>query len=300
MPKVTGPLFSLTAAGKLGDSICFQGGPSGTRAQLNPTHPDMQTSTQLVMRTSFLEAVASWNGLSGASKVVWEASAAGMAMTGYNLYLKTFLSGAMPYTPTEYVYSDNIAASLDDCMVVYSGAVWSINLSVLVMGAGRYLSTVQRLGVGMRFLNVAIPQGATVLESHITMTCWETESGVTVNTKVVGNLQPNAAAFGTIANYQSRRGTSCGGANNDLRTVSEVLWDGLPTWTGEVTYQSPSLNSVIEEILAQGSWGSGNALALFWDDHDARGTQSDGRRRLMYGWDDTPAKSAVLYIKAEK
>ena len=299
MPKVTGPLFSLTAAGKLGDSICFQGGPSGTRAQLNPTHPDMATLAQGSHREFFLLAVASWNGLSGASKLYFEQLAEGQGMTGYNLYLKTFLTGGTLPGPTIYEFSGRPPTNDSDVAMKFSGAVWDMTPTPVANAVGRYSSTAYAMGAGMRWINVNIPQGATVTEAHITWKCYLSNALTIINTKIVGNLQPNAAVFSSTANYQARRGTSCGGANNDLRTVEEVLFDAIPAWTGGVEYQSPSLNTVIQEILDQGAWVSGNALALFWDDHDGRGTNSDDRRRLVEDHYGDPTSAPLLYIKAQ-
>lgn len=105
MAKVKGALFSITAGGKLGNGISFQGGPSGTRAQLIPTHRDMQTAGQMSVRGSFQSAVSAWNALDGASKAYYETLAAGQAITGYNLYVKLFMLGQIEGPPAGGTYT---------------------------------------------------------------------------------------------------------------------------------------------------------------------------------------------------
>ncbi len=190
-----------------------------------------------------------------------------------------------------------VGAGTDDCIVYWlNGAAWTITTGDAQHGAGYFNANVNKMGGGMRWLNVTIPQGSTITAAYITLTSNAAQTATVVNTKIIGDDEDNAATFGTIANYQSRRGTSVGGANNNLRTTAEVLWDGIGNWALNTAYNSPEIKTVIQEIISRGGWSSGNALALFWDDHDVRGTQSAPRYRLSYAFNASPPNSPELTV----
>ncbi len=189
-----------------------------------------------------------------------------------------------------------VAASLDDTVVYFDGSAWQITNTNTGHWAGYYSSSILKVGAGARFQNVTIPPGATITSAYLTLTSEANESGTTVKIYIIGDLEPDAAAFSTIADYQARRGTSVGGANNNKRTVACVAWDSIGSWTLDSEYNSPDISAVIQEIINQGGWASGNALVLFWDDHDARGTQSSDIRRVAYAYDYSATKCAKLMV----
>ncbi len=193
-----------------------------------------------------------------------------------------------------------VGAGTDDCIVYWlNGAAWTITTGDAQHGAGYFNANVNKMGGGIRWLNVTIPQGSPITAAFITLTSNAVQTATVVNTKIIGDDEDNAATFGTIANYQSRRGTSVGGANNNLRTTAEVLWDGIGAWALNTAYDSPEIKTVIQEIISRGGWSSGNALALFWDDHDVRGTQSAPRYRLSHSFNASPPDSAELTVTWE-
>jgi len=191
-----------------------------------------------------------------------------------------------------------VGAGSDDCFVRNDGTAWIFNLTDVVCDAGYIAASYQKVGSGLRFLNVTIAPGAQISASYLTFKCFESMSGTVVRTKIIGNKEANAATFSTLADYQARRGTSVGGADNTKRTVAEVLWDNIPAWTAGVSYNSPEIRTVIQEIIDQAAWASGNALALFWDDHDGRSdtaTAYTGRR--AYSYDGSAVDAPKLYIE---
>jgi len=305
MVKLKGPLFSVGAHGTLGEVLSFQDGVAGPRAMIVPKHRDMYSTGQSRHRASFVSCVSLWNALSAASKAYYNGLAAKHCMTGYNWYLKGVLTGVSggggggPSLHTG-MFEGRMTAEDCDCKVYWNGSAWAyIDAGALNGGVGYYLSGGFKFGSGWRWVNVTIPVVATITAAYIACTSEDSQSSNTVRSKIIGDKEANAAVWTTLANYQGRRGTAAGGANNNLRTAAEVAWDSIGAWGLNSVYNSPDISSVIQEIVGQGGWASGNALALFWDDHEARGTQSDLILRNAFSYGGSPSKSPLLHVEYE-
>ncbi len=109
--------------------------------------------------------------------------------------------------------------------------------------------------VGIRFLNVSIPQGATVTNAFIEFTTDETDSGTT-NLVIKCEAHDNAARFVNVAYEISARTT----------TSASVSWSNVPAWgtVGEtgVKQQTPDLSIIVQEIVDRLGWSSGNAMVF--------------------------------------
>ena len=112
--------------------------------------------------------------------------------------------------------------------------------------------------IGLRFTNLGIPQGATINSATIQFTVDQSDTDTEPDTDVrfFGEKSSNAATFTTTAFDLTSR----------PRTTASVLWNDIPVWT--VPFQSgpdqlsPNLASIIQEIVNQPGWASGNALAI--------------------------------------
>ena len=102
---------------------------------------------------------------------------------------------------------------------------------------------------GMRFQNVTVAQGATInsatLTVNITSTSFDTPNGVTW----YGELATNAAEFTTTASDITNRSL----------TTATTVWSGSDIGAGD---HNLTVTSIVQEIVNQGGWASGNALAL--------------------------------------
>ena len=111
--------------------------------------------------------------------------------------------------------------------------------------------------VGMRFINVAIPQGATITKAYIQFTCDEIGSSNInpCNLTIKGQDADNAPTFTTAHNSITNRPT----------TSASVLWQPSNwnyvnrQWTRQKT---SDIASVIQEIVDRGGWQSGNSLVI--------------------------------------
>lgn len=193
-----------------------------------------------------------------------------------------------------------VGASTNDCRLYWDGAVWVFSVVSPYQQAGYYVLAEQKFGGGLCFLNVTIPQGAKILSAYLRLTASAAEDVATVNSRITGDKEANAAAWSTIEDYQARRGTVVGGANDNYITSAQVDWDNIGTWVIDTEYDSPDIALVVQEIVDQGAWASGNALALWWDDHDGRSsTTGTYPARQAYSYDGSTTKCAQLVVDFE-
>jgi chitodextrinase len=108
--------------------------------------------------------------------------------------------------------------------------------------------------VGLRFPGVSISQGATILSAHLQFAVDEVSTGA-ASLQVRGELSENAARY-----------TS---ANSDIGgrpTTSAVASWSPPDWTtvgsSGPAQRTGDLGALVQEIVSQPGWASGNALAL--------------------------------------
>jgi len=162
--------------------------------------------------------------------------------------------------------------------------------------AGWNLSDLYAGGCGLGFTGISAGKGSTIITAFLTLTAYSAYSNNDVNTRITGHLASNSPEFDDLADYQARRGTAVGGANNNNRTKAQVTWDKVSAMVGDSEYESPSIVSVIQEIINQATWVSGNALSLFWDDHENRSTNISYTYRNMYSYTGSSSKAPKLTI----
>jgi hypothetical protein len=109
--------------------------------------------------------------------------------------------------------------------------------------------------VGMRFVGVSIPQGATIQNAYVQFTADKAGSDSTSLT-VVGQDTDDAATFSASIN---------GDISSRVKTSAEVDWPNVPVWAkgaAGTAEQTPDLSSVIQEIVDRPGWTSGNSLVI--------------------------------------
>ena len=111
--------------------------------------------------------------------------------------------------------------------------------------------------VGIRFPDLGIPKGAVIISADITFTADETHSGATSLT-FRGEKSGDAATFTSNSNDISGR----------PKTSASVTWDASSTppmvaWNNAGDqFTSPSLVSIVQEIVNQSAWAYGNSMAF--------------------------------------
>jgi hypothetical protein len=87
MAKVTGPLFSVDARGKIADTLVFMGwrGLKTVRRWTKPANPN--TAAQQTTRGYFTDAVSLYHSLSAADKTALRVQASGQPYSGFNVWV---------------------------------------------------------------------------------------------------------------------------------------------------------------------------------------------------------------------
>jgi hypothetical protein len=111
---------------------------------------------------------------------------------------------------------------------------------------------------GLRFLDVQIPKGSTIVSAAIRFDADDVDDAEHVGNAYViieGELSPDAGVFENIVNNVSDR----------PKTTAQVQWTSEPWPVDGGSHQkalTADISSVIQEIIDQDGWVSGNALVL--------------------------------------
>jgi hypothetical protein len=113
MAKVTGPLMSMSATGQLGGQIIFAGLGKGSRAyKLKPPKGTGNPARKIL----YAEGCAAWQALTAPQKADYVTAAKPLKLTGFNLYMREWMSNTAPQNPTSW---DQAAEAWDT-----PGQVW--------------------------------------------------------------------------------------------------------------------------------------------------------------------------------
>lgn len=147
--------------------------------------------------------------------------------------------------------------------------------------------------VGLRFTNVTIPSGAMISDARLTVKIVDSTSDEPKH-RLRGQLAANPGTFTTTSNnIDSRARTTAQVDWNvaDLGATTDSLWEwGSPN--GSPT-SGANLSSIIQEIINQGGWASGNAVVLIYEQI----APDDAARDLaIRTYDNAPGDAASLSI----
>jgi len=145
--------------------------------------------------------------------------------------------------------------------------------------------------VGLRFTNITIPQGATITNAYVQFTADGSTSG-TNPLSIRGQLSSNSTAF-VGGNSGS---TPTFNLTNRPKTSSSVSWS-TPSWSdGDrgLAQRTPNISSILNEIVNQGAWSSGNNISIF-----ITGQSGNTNDRKADSRDGNPAQAPQLFITYE-
>ncbi len=132
--------------------------------------------------------------------------------------------------------------------------------------------------VGIRFNNVTIPRGATILSAYLEFAADETDNGST-NLTIYGEDHDDASQY-TGSNYD---------ISNRTKTTASVNWNSVAAWNSiGQTHQSPDLTTIVQEIVDRSGWSSGNDMAFI--------IEGSGKR-VAEAHNGSPASAPLLVIQ---
>jgi hypothetical protein len=110
--------------------------------------------------------------------------------------------------------------------------------------------------VGLRFNNLAIPNGATITGAYIQFTARDSSQTVSSGNPTI-----------TIRAQAADNPTTFVVSNNDISgratTTASASWSPA-TWSASTAYQTSSITSVVQEVVNRAGWASGNSMVFIF------------------------------------
>jgi hypothetical protein len=180
--------------------------------------------------------------------------------------------GDSPDLRTQTTLSINVSTGDDDSLERNDD---SVSLTFFSHPAP-YASPQSSRFAAARFNNVTIPQGATI--NTATISGYGSQTG-TIDITITGEDVDDSAALTATDNDVSNR----------TDTSASVEWDG--SVTDDAYNVSPSIVSIVQEIVDRGGWSSGNDMTILYTVNS-----SHAGRMSSYNQDSTnPPKLDVDY-----
>lgn len=104
--------------------------------------------------------------------------------------------------------------------------------------------------IGVRFRNIALPQGASILNAYLEFTAYQNSSDSYASFNIAGVNQDDPSSFSSYPRYLLK----------EKPKTTSVPWTGIPRWYKNFTYQSPSVKTIVEQIVGRGGWEVGNDM----------------------------------------
>ena len=202
------------------------------------------------------------------------------------------------------VWEGIITSSTDDREHYVGGALESATSSDLEMP---YESTGQGSPqvVGLRFVDVAVPSGATITSAYIEFVCDETKGGnehvsliiegqkspdtVTFNDTVIGRPRTDAQVVWVPANWTAE------GQIDQTSDISPVIQEIIQKRSGQ---PDPADGAIVEDTWVSLSWAqgweSGNSLVIIISDNP---DDPSVGLRCAESWNGSAADAALLHIE---
>jgi hypothetical protein len=201
-----------------------------------------------------------------------------------------FLQGG----PEAVTLDVKIATALDDMEEYVATGAMSPTSSDLEMPYEDSVTASKEQFVGVRYA-LAVPQGTQITKAYVEFNIDELTLGTQpVNLVIQGQLIANAPAFTSTAKDISNRTT---------RTQAQVKW-AVENWTapngqtGHVSSlglksRTPDLSPILQELVNQAGWTSGNAIVLIISDDKSNPSKG---LRCADAYEDGAGYAAVLHV----
>ena len=209
------------------------------------------------------------------------------------------VSGQQAWDPAATQITSSPAQSTDDVECSIGGGNFATGAVGLYLGNEAVIGIGPAL-VGIRFPAIAVPPGAIILKSKVTFRGIAADVNDDCYVMIRGEATDDAPTFSTEQNLRTRAGDGPFYSVPPPVTEAYTLWppdapnSGIEHWAIGVNYDTPPLNTIIQEIVDRTGWVSGNDLVLFFYDYGS--TPGVGASRSGASWDHATAPAPLLRI----
>lgn len=148
--------------------------------------------------------------------------------------------GPSPPTPSSGTFYPAAASDDGTCLIANWNTAITFGKEQNVVGWLRQAA--------IRFTNVTIPQGSTIITAYITGHANLFYSSDTCNILLYFCAEDNAAAPVSCVTYNAKPLTS------------SVAWNNIPWFVPPTAYNTPELKSILQEVVNRAGWVSGNSV----------------------------------------
>jgi len=133
--------------------------------------------------------------------------------------------------------------------------------------------------VGMLFDNISISQGTGICpNTYLEFQADESNSEVTT-----------INIYGQDIDDAPNLGNGDGNLSDRILTTAKVTWSNVPAWSTGNTYQTPSIQSIIQEIIDRPGWNNNNEMVMI--------VVGDGGSRVAESHDGNSSAAPTLHIE---
>ena len=180
----------------------------------------------------------------------------------------------IPPTATPTSITLQVAASNDD--VNEDGSSFEPAFNTIWLGTAASTSA---SFTGLRFTNVPLPQGATILSAHLEVFSSQSQ-WIRIQMSIAAEAADNSLPFSS-SNRPSQR----------PRTNQRVTHDSDVQWQANTWYALDEMAGVIQEVVNRPGWAAGNALAII-----LQGSGGPYTRKFVVSFDGAAANAPRLVI----
>lgn len=145
--------------------------------------------------------------------------------------------------------------------------------------------------IAVRFKNLNIPQGASIVEAYLEFTANQTRTSSNASMRIRGVAKDDANDFIPAQQYRLA----------NLPKTSGLVWS-MPSFTSDSSYRTPDIKNIVKSIVDRPGWNPGNDMAFVFDNfvasrgaYTVNGSASKAPRLIIkYNGAATPGASATV------
>ncbi|WP_268409152.1 PilC/PilY family type IV pilus protein [Alteromonas sp. a30] len=104
--------------------------------------------------------------------------------------------------------------------------------------------------IGLRFESVAVPQNAEITDAYLEFTAYQKRTGSGASFVISASAEGDVDDFSSYPRYLLR----------DKAKTSSVTWNNIPSWYKNSVYRTPSIASVVQDVVNRGDWQVNNDM----------------------------------------